>query len=216
MDFRGRGNQNTTVSPTQPANRSITPAPTSTNQASSLKKHTSGKIFQYGSIVLLFAVTALVVSLTFLLAFGGASVQRSVQKDKYQAVFLNNGQVYFGNIKSINDKTYDLRGIYYLQTNGGTDAAAQTSTTTATNVSLVKLGCELHAPYDQMLINANQVLFWENLQSTGQVVQAITKYKTDNAKKACSTTSQNSTQQAPSTTTPGAVTTPTPPTIKKP
>jgi hypothetical protein len=170
-----------------------------------------------GSVFLLFAVTGLVIALTFLLAFGSSSRIHAVQKDKYQAVFLNNGQVYFGNIRALSGKTLDLQNIYYLQTSGGTETAAAASS--SSNVSLVKLGCELHAPYDQMLINDDQVIFWENLKDDGQVVKAIKDYQKQNAGQTCSAQSQNSTQQAPSTTAPatGPATTPAPaPTNRRP
>jgi len=56
-----------------------------------------------------------------------------------------------------------------------------TSTTAAnTNVSLVKLGCELHSPYDQMIINREQVTFWENLQDSGQVAKAVKTFEQQN------------------------------------
>ncbi|MGH7233984.1 MAG: hypothetical protein ACREF7_00865, partial [Candidatus Saccharimonadales bacterium] len=69
----------------------------------------------------------------------------------------------------------------------------------------VKLGCELHAPYDQMVINMSQVTFWENLQSTGQVAKAVAQYDktyphgqtcTDQSNSSTSTT--NSVQNATS------------------
>ena len=218
MDFRGRSNQSVPAAPTQPVNRNpVAPTGNFGSQFAGIHKQPMSKVFQLGAVILLFSVTSLVVALTFLLVFGGNSQEHSIQKNKYQAVFLNNGQVYFGNVQSIGSKTIDLRNIYYLQTNGtaGTDNAAAQS---ANNVSLVKLGCELHAPYDQMLVNSDQVIFWENLQDTSQVVQAITKYKKDNAKQTC-TQQSNSTQQSPSTTSnPTATPTPTttPTTIKKP
>jgi hypothetical protein len=219
-------NQNTPVTPAQPANRgnNVSSATSTGSSFSNLHKQPGNKLFKIGSVALLFFATALVVASIIMLGFGGNnSQQQAVLKDKYQAVFLNNGQVYFGKVNSINPKTVDLRGIYYLQTNGSTDTTTQASTA-STNVSLVKLGCELHAPYDQMLINNDQVIFWENLQDSSQVVQAITKYQKDNTgKQACSTASQNSTQQAPSTTAPATTapttTAPAPattPTIKKP
>ena len=106
------------------------------------------------------------------------SESKYVDNNKLQAVFLNTGQVYFGNIKSLNSKYFVLSNIYYLQTanSGGSTAAANSSS----NVTLVKLGCELHEPYDQMVINSTQVTFWENLQTNGQVAKAVTKFKTDN------------------------------------
>lgn len=231
MDFRGRSsqanqnNQSQATPTSQPApvsGRPVTSGPTGTTvtQPKGAAGRPVNNLFRIGSISLLFAVTGLVVALTFLLALGSTIQQHAIQKAHYQAVFLNNGQVYFGHISTVGNKTVDLQNIYYLQTSGGangdTQAAASTS---ATNVSLVKLGCELHAPYDRMLINSDQVIFWENLQDSSQVVQAIAKYKKDNAKTSCSQQSKNSTQQAPSTpaATPAPVTTaPTTPPVKKP
>ncbi len=202
MDFRSR-NQSDRVAP-QPATGSGSQPAFSGNQLSKISNQPIGKSLRLGPVVLLFSLTALVIALTFLLVFGGNGQIHAVQKDKYQAVFLNNGQVYFGNIKSIGNKSLNLANIYYLQTSGNTDAAAQTQSNA--NVSLVKLGCELHSPYDQMFINSDQVIFWENLKDTGQVVKAIKDYKKTNTSQECSQQSKNSTLQAPTTSAP----TPTP------
>ena len=197
MDFRGRMDQSS-GRPTAP----VASQPDDSSQsfvsgsvAKSVKKPT--KLFRIGALLLLFSVTGLVIALTFLLAFHSDMQKDTVMKDKYQAVVLNNGQVYFGKIASVGGKILDLRGIYYLKTNGGTGTAAQS--TTQTNVYLVKLGCELHAPYDQMLINSDQVIFWENIQDSSQVVKDINAYKKQNGSKiVCDTTTQSSPQQAPS------------------
>jgi len=157
------------------------------------------KAFKVGAILLLFSLTALVVALTFFLAFSNNREQHAINKKSYQAVFLQNGQVYFGKIASIGGNIIDLRGIYYLQSNSSSGSSSTSSSTDSGNVSLVKLGCELHAPYDQMIINNSQVLFWENIQDSSSVVKAITQYKQQNGDKInCSQSSQNSTQQAPS------------------
>jgi hypothetical protein len=100
-----------------------------------------------------------------------------VDSNKLQAVFLNTGQVYFGKIKTLNSKYFVVKDIYYLQTSSGSTAAAASSNT---SVSLVKLGCELHEPYDQMVINATQVTFWENLQDNGQVAKAVATFQKQN------------------------------------
>ncbi len=210
MDFRGRSSQSAPVAPVQSVNRAPgTPSVGIGGQLAGIRKQPVNKLFKLGAVLLLFSVTGLVVALTFLLVFSNnpqQQQQQAVLTDKYQAVFLNNGQVYFGNVQSISAKTIDLRNIYYLQTNGATGTEAQASTA-ASNVSLVKLGCELHAPYDQMLVNSDQVIFWENLKDDSQVVKAIATYKKDNPKQTCSTQS-NSTQQAPSATAPATTTTP--------
>jgi hypothetical protein len=61
----------------------------------------------------------------------------------------------------------------------------------------VKLGCELHAPFDQMVINRDQVTFWENLQDDGQVAKAVATFKKENpnGQKCADTSNSTGTQQ---------------------
>ena len=99
---------------------------------------------------------------------------RFVDKKKYQAVFLNGGQVYFGKIGEFNGKYLTLSDIYYLRVNQQVQPG---QTTSQNDVSLAKLGNELHGPEDRMVINKTEVQFWENLKDDGQVVKAITEYK---------------------------------------
>ncbi len=198
MDFRSRGGQ-PQANNAQPAGNAAA--------GGAFNKFASGKgsMLEKGIGVLLITGALLIAAIAFLLYTGSAVGQgRAVQTDKYQAVFLNNGQVYFGKIKGLNDKFIDLQNIYYLQTNNAGTGANAAAANNNSNVSLVKLGCELHAPYDQMVINHDQVIFWENLQDNSQVVKAIAEYKKQNPKgQTCNAQSQNSTQQAPSTGTPG-------------
>ena len=78
-----------------------------------------------------------------------------------------------------------MSDIYYLQVqqpqpSGSAVADATKSNqqdSVATDTQLVKLGQELHAPEDQMVINKDQILFWENIKDSGKVVQAIDAYK---------------------------------------
>lgn len=100
-----------------------------------------------------------------------AGGMKDVKTDQYQAVFLNNNQVYFGKITTINDKSIVLTDIYYLQVQQGVQPEEKTQDNQ--QLSLAKLGGELHGPEDTMFINPQQVLFWENLKNDGKVVQAI-------------------------------------------
>ena len=123
-------------------------------------------------------MAALIIGIICITVGGNQKSEDSyVDTGKLQAVFLNTGQVYFGNIKSLNDKYYVLTNIYYLQT---ASSSSSSSSNANNNVSLVKLGCELHQPYDQMVINTSQVTFWENLQSDGQVAKAVATFQKDN------------------------------------
>lgn len=106
--------------------------------------------------------------------FMSPSAMGSVKKDRYQAVFLSNGQVYFGKIKSITGSTYTLDSIYYLQQNVQNQSKDSKDTTPQQNqLSLTKLGKELHGPEDTMYVERQQVLFWENLKDDSQVVTKI-------------------------------------------
>lgn len=94
--------------------------------------------------------------------------------DAYQAVFLDNSQVYFGKLKSANREFWSLTDIYYLRT--GT-VLRQTGTETTPQVDLVKLGGELHAPKDEMIINKARVIFYEEISETGEVMKLIRQNK---------------------------------------
>jgi len=168
MDFSNRD--------VQPQNGS-NPASKAFGRVSKKGGFDKNKWNRIGSVTLLIAVVILLVALIFTVSFGGAkSENKYVDTTKLQAVFLNTGQVYFGNIKSLNSKYFVLTNIYYLQTtNNGTSNA-----NTNANLTLVKLGCELHEPYDQMVINSDQVTFWENLQDNGQVAKAVKTFEQQN------------------------------------
>jgi hypothetical protein len=95
----------------------------------------------------------------------------------YQAVFLSNGQVYFGKLAEDGSNWITLTDIYYLQTSqtqplqqGATDTSKITD---QSKIQLVKLGSELHGPEDVMHIERDKVLFWENMTENSKVVQAI-------------------------------------------
>lgn len=100
----------------------------------------------------------------------------------YQAVFLTNGQVYFGKLKKITAEFVELDDIYYLQVQQPIqpkpeEKVGQKPDDQQPKLTLVKLGNEIHGPIDVMHINRDQVLFWEDLKDSGQVAQAIKKDK---------------------------------------
>lgn len=148
-----------------------------------------------GTNALLFVLTLLVAAVAWFIysAKPPAPERQFVDSTKLQAVFLNTGQVYFGNIKSLNNNYFVLTGIYYLQSSSSNSSNTSSSSNSNNSLSLVKLGCELHAPYDQMVVNANEVTFWENLQTDGQVAKAIGQYKQQNPNgQKCSSTNSSS------------------------
>lgn len=138
---------------------------------------------------ILWAVIILVAAMLILTVFNGlfsggtknfGRLSDWADFSRYQAVFLSNGQVYFGKVTDANIQTLVLENIYYLRSAGNlqtSDANNSTTTPATDNFSLVKLGNELHGPEDKMSINLSQVLFVEDLKIDSKVVEAIRAYE---------------------------------------
>jgi hypothetical protein len=178
MDLTNRG-----ARPSQPGNAPVAsgqgPAhhsgPTKNGK---FKKIKSAKWLNVASIALLFGITVIIIGLLLQIALSDANKEEKyIDNTKMQAVFLNNGQVYFGKITELNSKYVNMGNIYYLRVNQQVQPGRQPS---QNDVSLVKLGCELHGPQDLMTINREQVTFWENLKDDGQVTKAIAEYVKQN------------------------------------
>lgn len=104
----------------------------------------------------------------------------------WQAVFLTNGQVYFGKLKDIDENYATLEDIYYLQVQevpiqpaeaATQEEGVQPAEQTEQRTILVKFGTELHRPTDKMYINSEHILFFEDLSQGSNVVEAIENYK---------------------------------------
>lgn len=102
----------------------------------------------------------------------------SISTSPYYAVFLANGQVYFGHMSKLDATTMQLIDVYYLQinTNLSSEALQSKKNKTDFHLTLIKLGQEIHGPTDQMFINRQQILFWEKLRNDGEVIQAIKRH----------------------------------------
>ncbi len=184
-----------------------TAAPAPAQQAGhkpSGRKKFNGRSLRIVTAILLISSALLVGAIALYLGTSSSANQaRYVDTGKYQAVFLNGGQVYFGKIRALNSKYVTLDNIYYLRVNQQVQPNQTNSSTAAQDVSLAKLGCELHGPTDVMVINQSQVLFWENLKDDGQVVKAITEYVKANPQgQKCDAAAASST--TPAATTPAA------------
>jgi hypothetical protein len=157
-------------------------------------------------VVMLFSATVLLLAIAVLFWSGRTHEGELVDNTKKQAVFLTNGQVYFGSVKDINSQYVDLQGIYYL--NSQSQSTDSKDTTAPTSFSLVKLGCELHGPTDRMIINRDQVSFWENLSADGKVAKAIDQWKSENPSgQKCSDTTNSTQQSTGASSTTGSTTT---------
>lgn len=117
--------------------------------------------------------------------FSGSNVVKDGDDNvsDYSAVFLTNGQVYFGKIqRDSTDTQLDIVDIYYLQVGNqsvqqsGSTPTPSPSASAQPDIQLVKLGKELHGPNDRMHINRQQILFTESLKNDSKVIAAIKDY----------------------------------------
>ncbi len=117
-------------------------------------------------IAISIATTALILGIFLLFTRSSTSPLNLKIEADYQAVFLENGQVYFGRIdKGSSDSNFVvLKNVYYL---------SNSSDASTSDINLIKLGDELHGPTDRMDINLSKVLFIEDLSSDSKVLSAI-------------------------------------------
>lgn len=130
------------------------------------------------------AVIVVLVIIGFGVKAGWARFKPEAKTDTnaYYAVFLTNSQVYFGHLTDGTGQYLTLTDIYYLQLAESlqpTDPkdAATLEDNSKQQVALTKLGKELHGPKDEMTINRDSVMFFEELNNDSKVVQTILKSK---------------------------------------
>jgi hypothetical protein len=180
MDFMNRGTSRPSQAPAGEKTESNAPSSVSRKVASEFKG------LQVFNVSLLFSVTILLIALALglrLLGPNTASESKYVDTSKMQAVFLNNGQVYFGKITALNQNFVALSDIYYLRIVQQVQPEQGAQTEAQGEPILVKLGCELHRPENSMVINRDQVTFWENLKDENgenTIPGAVKKYVKDN------------------------------------
>ena len=147
----------------------IPPSPVKTSK---VKKNKTKLI-----VIVIGLITALALMIAGAVFILRGSTASSIDGGKYQAVFMTNGQVYFGKLQIMNDEYMKLNDIYYLQAKEPSTNPQETTSSTAADVTLVKLGNEIHGPDDQMIISKNQILFFENLKKDSKVSDSISQYQ---------------------------------------
>lgn len=203
MDFANRGNRPSQAPQMGGQHNNEQPSQAfqpmnSGNSSEKKSKDGHGGLAKYGPIVMVFAVTVILVALIALLIFGGNGDSNKetdlINTEKYQAVFLDSqdGQVYFGKLVVFNEDMYALTDIFYVRVEQPIQPEGANQQQQA-NISLAKLGNELHGPEDAMYIRRDKVLYWENLKDDGQVVSAIKEFDA-NGRQTQSPTQQQTTQ----------------------
>jgi hypothetical protein len=94
----------------------------------------------------------------------------AIGRSGYQAVFLANGQVFFGHYYERLGPYVKIVAPYYIQQSGDPN-----DPNNPPGQRVVRRGDELHAPLPEMLVPRTSVLFVEDLADSSPVVQLIVK-----------------------------------------
>lgn len=118
----------------------------------------------------LFSIALLVVGIYWFMHRNELRIDHA----RYQAVFLDDGKVFFGKLQNSDGKYLTLHNAFYTQ---GQNESAGAQASEPTSVQLVKVGDETYGPDSSMSIDADNVLFWQNLKADSKVTQAIESNK---------------------------------------
>ena len=136
-----------------------------------------------------FLIGAVAVILAALVILGAKTAVELLQEmpavGKYQAVFLTNGQVYFGKLSGLSGSYVTLKDVYLVQSQASTGTSTQgtaanpnPSPSPQSRLTLSRLDQnKLIHPDQEMTISKSSMLFWENMQDDAEVVKKIEELK---------------------------------------
>ena len=101
----------------------------------------------------------------------GLTQSTDPKEDKYVAVYLENGKVYFGRISGANSVEPVLTDVYYLSVAADAEGESRDG-----EFQLVKLTDQFQAPTDRLVVTRDSILFWEPLSDDSKVVVAIDEF----------------------------------------
>ena len=93
----------------------------------------------------------------------------AIDANKYYAVLLSNGSVYFGKLEGLDTPYPVLKEVYYVQ------SMSNPETKSVSNI-LVRRGKEWHGP-DRMILNEKAIVFVEPVGADSKVAQLIAESK---------------------------------------
>lgn len=120
-------------------------------------------------IIISITISALLAAYLFCVA--KESSLPGIKSGQYQAVFLDNGQVYFGKLADESRFFARLSDVYYLKFSDGLQQGGDISS--GKNLNLIRLGGEAHGPEREMILSKKTIVFYENLKKDSAVMQAI-------------------------------------------
>ena len=114
------------------------------------------------------AIAALLLAFAFT-KYWDFVITPPIGHERYQAVFLTNGQTYFGRYLDRLGPYVKVEDAFYIQQQAKQEGQQDAE------LKLVRRGSELHQPDAEMLIPKDAVLFVEDLRADSQVAQFMDK-----------------------------------------
>jgi len=133
----------------------------------------------YMKKIFISTILIFVLLLIFVAAFlwQDGTVRNTIQlfryRDSYQAVFLNNGQVYFGNIVELTNEYVFLEDPYSIKVQQKETAEEESA---QSEIKLLSIEDEFYKPEGYMLIKKSEILFIEELKDSSQIINIIENY----------------------------------------
>ncbi len=146
----------------------VEPSPPVLQKASPAPKRSKKPI--WASIIVVIALVLGLAGWYFWNQMNGATA--TVDSDKYQAVSMSDGQIYFGKLSFVDKEYAKLTDAYYLQAEVGEVAGAEEAEVAQQangNVRLIKLSNKIYGPEDGIIISKSHIISYENLSPGGQV-----------------------------------------------
>ena len=104
------------------------------------------------TMILLVTVTTLLVTIIVFFVMTGPRNEKSLVEGKAQALWLDNGQVYFGKVSTVNSQYMVLSNAQYL-----------------------RFDCTLEKERPEVVINRSNVVVWENLTDQEHVDKVLSE-----------------------------------------
>jgi len=121
------------------------------------------------------ALIILALIILFGVGFGIFKISNDskIKQEQYQAVFLRDGEVYFGKLQNTYGTYLSLNDVFYVKQTNTTENKNNESPLGQTDPQLIKRTDALHGPENTMQIKKSQVLYWENIREDSTIVKAI-------------------------------------------
>lgn len=124
--------------------------------------------------IAIIVVTVLILAgISWIILSRAQPVVTGINTSRYQAVYLANGQIYFGKLETLGSSKMRLTNVYYLQTKTDTASTDTKDQSTNGNFQLIKLRGAVYGPSDEMIISNDQIIYFQNLEDNSKAAELI-------------------------------------------